>query len=294
MFDDEQRFGGLAIRQVLNSEGLRLELSAGYGPSKPGNGLNVIETDTSSLTVNGILSYPFIRSRQQNLYLEGGFQSIDQKVDALDENITDDSLRVLFASLLYDFNDEWGGLSQVSMGIRQGFEGLGSSKQGDPNLSQLGGVPGFTSINAYFSRNQFLWNNFSLYLAGIGQYGFNNLLTAEEFILGGERFGRGYNPAELAGDSGLGLSTELQYTIPGPFKYWQSMQGYGFYDYGKVWNRGREREDHQSLASAGFGIRNQVLRHVFVDLEVAWPLTLQPQTFDSKGPRFFFQVLTRF
>ncbi len=293
LFDDEQRFGQLTIRQPLTSEGLLLELSAGFGPSRPGFGLDVIDTETEALTVNAKLSYPVIRSRKHNLYIEGGFQSIDQEVRILDEKITRDQLRVFFANALYDFKDDYGGLSQVTVGIRQGLDVFDASEKGDPDLSRAEGASEFTSLNLYVSRHQHLWENLSLFLAGTGQYSFDTLLSAEEFILGGERFGRGYNPAELAGDSGLGISTELQYTVPGPFQFWESVQGYGFYDFGVVWNRDQGEKSHESLASAGFGLRNQFLEHFFVDLEVAWPLTLKPETYD-KEPRFFFQVLTRF
>ena len=293
LFDDEQRFGQLTIRQPLTSDGLLLELSAGFGPSKPGFGLDVLETETEALTVSGQLSYPLIRSRKHNLYVEGGFQSIDQEVRILDEKITRDHLRVFFANLLYDFKDNLGGYTEASFGLRQGSDILNASDKGDPDLSRIEGVSDFTSLNAFVSRHQHLWDKLGLFLSVTGQYSFDTLLSPEEFTLGGERFGRGYNPAELAGDSGLGLTAELQYTVPIPLEFWQSIQGYGFYDFGVVWNRDQGSEDRQSLASAGIGIRNQLLENVFIDLEVAWPLTLTPDTYD-KDPRFFFQVLTRF
>ena len=293
LFDDEQRFGQLTIRQPLNSEGLLLEMSAGFGPSRPGFGLELIDTETEALTVNAQLSYPLIRSRKHNLYVEGGFQSIDQEVRILDEKITRDQLRVFFANLLYDFKDDLGGQSQISFGIRQGIDVFDASDRRDPFLSRAEGRSDFTSLNVFFSRHQNLWKNLSLFVSGIGQYSFDTLLSPEEFTLGGERFGRGYNPAELAGDSGLGISTELQYTLPGPFEFWQTIQAYGFHDYGVVWNRDQGEKNHESLASAGLGFRNQLFEQVFIDLEVAWPLTLKPDTYD-KEPRFYFQVLTRF
>ncbi len=293
LFDDEQRFGQLTIRQPLNSEGLLLEMSAGFGPSRPGYGLELIDTETEALTVSAQLSYPLIRSRKHNLYVEGGFQSIDQEVRILDEKITRDQLRVFFANLLYDFEDDLGGQSQITFGIRQGIDVFDASDRGDPFLSRAEGRSDFTSLNVFFSRHQNLWKNLSLFVSGTGQYSFDTLLSPEEFTLGGERFGRGYNPAELAGDSGLGISTELQYTIPGPFEFWQTIQAYGFHDYGVVWNRDQGEKHHESLASAGLGFRNQLFEQIVIDLEVAWPLTLKSDTYD-KEPRFYFQVLTRF
>lgn len=295
LFDDEQQYGQLTYRQYVNSEGLKLSLGASYGPSHPGNGLQSIDLETEILTVTGSLSYPLLRSREQNVYVDMGFQTIDEQVDVLNSKLSRDRLRVFFADISYDLIDSWGGGGQsfLNLGIRQGIDAFGASEEGDNLLSRAEGVPDHTSINLQASRYQTIWEYLGLFVSGSGQYAFNNLLNAEEYKVGGEVFGRGYNPSELTGDSGLGVSAELQYTIPNPIEHWQSLQGYSFYDFGVVWNRAADEKQEQSLTSVGFGVRNQLLNHLFVNLEVAWPLTLIPDTFD-KDPRFFFQVLVRY
>ena len=295
LFDDEQRYGQITYRQFLNSEGLKLSLGASYGPSEPGNGLQAFDLETEILTITGLVSYPLIRSRKQNLYINMGFQSIDEQVDVFDSEFTRDRLRVFFADVSYDLIDGWGGGGQsfLNLGLRQGVNAFGASKKGADSLSRPEGDPDATTINISASRYQTIWEQLGLLVSGSGQYAFNTLLNAEEYTVGGEVFGRGYNPSELSGDSGLGLTAELQYLIPNPIEYWQSIQGYSFYDFGAVWNRDTGVKSQQSLSSAGFGVRNQFLKHMFVDLEVAWPLTLTPDTYD-KDPRFYFQVLVRY
>ena len=293
LLNDEQRFGQLTVRQLLNNEGLQLELSAGFGPSEPGNGLDKIDLETEVLAVTASLEYPLIRSRKQNLYINGGFQTIDEKVDVRGTTINRDRVRVLYMDATYDFIDAFGGQSVLGLGIRQGLDAFGASEENDANLSRVQGVPDFTSVNIETSRYQPLWDRLGIFLSGVGQYAFNTLLNSEEFKVGGQPFGRGYNPAELSGDSGLGLTAEFQYTRSGPFVFWQSLQGYGFYDFGVVWNRDQNTERSQSLTSAGLGVRNQLLEHLFLDLEVAWPLTHKPNTY-NKDPRVFFQALLRF
>jgi len=292
LVSDEQHYGQLNYRQFLNNDGLKLSLGASYGPSKPRNGLEAIELETEILTVTGSLNYPFIRSRKQNLYLDMGFQAIDEQVDVFNLKLTRDRLRVFYAGFSYDLIDSWGE-SFLNLGVRQGVDAFGASEQGDLLLSRTEGVPDHTSINMTASRYQRIWEQFGLLLSGSGQYAFNTLLNAEEFKVGGEVFGRGYNPSELSGDSGLGLAAELQYTLSNPISHLQNLQGYSFYDFASVWNRDFGVDRQQSLASAGFGVRNQLLNHLFVNLEVAWPLTRVPDTF-NKDPRFFFQVLVRY
>ena len=291
---NEQVYGNLSYRQPLNDEGLQLHLAAGYGPSEPGFTLKDQDVETGALTVNASLNYPIIRSRKHNLYIEAGFQLIDQDVDFRGDPISRDRLRVVFANIAYDFKDALGGQSLFSFGLRKGLEAFGSSEKNDGALSRADGVPDFTSLNLQISRNQYLWGPFNLYIAGTGQYAFNALLNAEEFKAGGEQFGRGYNPAEITGDDGIGAMAELQYTTPIPFPYWQSLQGYGFYDAGVIWNKGDNSNRRRSLTSAGFGVHNRVLEHFFVDLEIAWPLTSTPDTFNDQDPRLFFQVMARF
>lgn len=293
LFDDEQRYGQVNYRQVLNSEGLKLNLGASYAPSKPGHGLDIYDLETELLTVSAALNYPIIRSRTQNLYVDAGFQTLDERVKFGGQKFTGDRLRVFFTNLSYDLIDDWGGQSFLAVGLRQGMEALGASNKGDDKLSRPEGNPEHTSLNFNFSRYQTLWEQLGLYLSGSGQYAFNPLLNIEEFKLGGQIYGRGYNPAELTGDSGVAATAELRYSLPGPFEHWQSLQPYSFYDFGAVWNRDTGAEHRQSLSSAGIGVRNQVFNHLSVDLEVAWPLTRVPDAFD-KDPRFFFQVLAHY
>lgn len=295
---DEQFFGQLAYTQALGAEGLRLRLAASYSPTEPGFTLEQLQLDveTEVLSTEVSVSYPLVRSRAKNLFLNFGFQTIDSEVEISGERLNRDRLRVLFAGASFDFEDPLGGRSLVSLGIRQGLEALGASEEGEENLSREGGIPDFTSLNAQTSRYQPLGDRFGVYLAARGQFSFNTLLSVEEFRVGGEQFGRGYDPSEILGDHGLGLTAEAQYNQPTPFEILPTVQWYAFYDYGVVWNRDlRDAGDSRdSLASTGVGVRTQILKHWFVDLEMANPLTRTPISEGDKDPRFFFQVLARF
>lgn len=294
LFNDEQRYGELSYQQLLGNEGLTVKLSAGYGPSEPGFTLEPFDVETESLYVDANVSYPLIRSRGQNLYLDAGFQVLDAKVDVLGDTTSRDRLRLFYVDATYDFSDRFRGQSLVGLGLRQGVDAFGATEEGSDNLSRAEGVPDFTTLNLKASRYQAFTEKMGVYAAGIGQFAFNTLLSDAEFRVGGEQFGRGYDPSELAGDHGLGLTAELQYTETPPFTFWDKIQGYGYYDLGVVWNRDGDAEERASLASAGLGIRNQFLNNLFADLEIAFPLTREVGTRGDRDPRFFFQVLARF
>jgi len=289
----EQRFGQIAYEQFLGSEGLKFRFAGDYGPSRPGFNLKPLDVKTRSWAVRPSVTYPLIRSRKSNLYVGGGLDVVDQRVDVLGTRLSNDSLRVIHFDGVYDFRDDLRGLSTIRLGVRQGLSILGASHEGDQDLSRPGGDPQFTSVNMYGSRYQALVYGFGLYLSAAGQYAFNKLLNDELFRVGGDTYGRGYDPSDLSGDSGIGFGAELQYTNSEPLGPLRGYQPYGFYNFGVVWTRGNNVSPRDSLASAGFGVRSQFFEYFFFDLGVAWPLTRKPVT-RSDNAQFLFQVTARY
>lgn len=294
-FSNEQQYGQLSYEQPLGSRGLQMRVSGSIGPSEPGFNLDPLDVETETQRAVASLTYPVIRSRARNFYVGGGFEAIHSKVDILGDKQSRDDLRILYADASYDFKDQFGGQSLINVTIRQGLEILGASAKGDSDLSRAGGGSDATVVRGRVSRRQTLTEQSGLYLAATGQYASDKLLSVEEFELGGERFGRGYDPSEIRGDDSLGLTTEFQYTDTPRLNLLQAYQLYAFYDFGVVWiDSDSEDNDRESLASTGVGVRTQIWDQVFVDLEVAKPLTREPATRDDKDPLFFFQVLARY
>jgi len=144
------------------------------------------------------------------------------------------------------------------------------------------------------ARTQKLVDNWQLEISGSGQWSPHTLLSAEEFAVGGQRFGRGYDPSDISGSQGMAGAAELQYALPIEIpKIASSIQLFGFYDIGAVWGAGFTRE---SMASAGGGVRFSLANMFKVQLEAAQPLTRlgTPGEADSDGPRFFISLSGRF
>ena len=92
----------------------------------------------------------------------------------------------------------------------------------------------------------------------------------ERFKIGGDRLGRGFEVAEIAGDRGLGAKLEGA----SPARRAPAALGraslYGFYDLGAAWKQ--DAPGRESAATAGFGFGVQTPR-LTGSLELAQPLT---------------------
>jgi hemolysin activation/secretion protein len=283
---------------LFGSEGQYARILASYGDSNPGGDLSALGFNSKQLLVSAVAGYPFIRSRDHNLTFELGFDYLNAKTDASSDTLGDievsrDRLSVLHLRAAYDSLDRWRGFNQAYLGLRQGLPIFNASESGDDLLSRPDGTAVFTSIQAGVSRLQAITRDLAFSASVAGQYAFDDLLSEEEFYVGGIRFGRGYNPKELAGDHGVGLTGELQYSRSAKLKYLQRYQLFGFYDFGAVWDR--ETDDSSSLASAGAGVRTWFDRNVSLELMVAKPLTRDSQRADgTRDPEVLVRGIARF
>ena len=192
-----------------------------------------------------------------------------------------------------DFIDQWRGSNFASLGIRQGLPIMGASESGDEFLSRANGSGSFTSLQAAASRLQAIMGPSALFLSVAGQYSFSDLLSYDEFAVGGVHFGRGYDPKELSNDDGVGFTGELQFTWPTMLWPLQSYQLFAFYDFGKVWDH--SSNESSSLSSAGGGVRLWAAHDTSMALQLAKPLTRDSLRADgTRDAQLLFRVNTRF
>jgi hemolysin activation/secretion protein len=184
--------------------------------------------------------------------------------------------------------------------LREGLPGLGSTESDDVEKSRRDADGAFTSVQLTAARRQHITDKVSLYLGGKAQFSFDPLLADEECSVGGEIYGRGYDPAEIADDDCLAGTVELQFTPEWRPDFLKeivpSYQLYGFYDVGRVWPEDGDFGDGNALQSAGIGLRTQFWDWLRVDLEVAKPLTRERSfdTHDKRMPQFYLGATTQF
>lgn len=271
----EQRYGAVSYSLPLfGASGTKMSLAASLSRSEPGENLDILDVKGQSRTVSAGISYPIIRQRSKILIADAAFEVRNSRTKLLGDELYDDRIRVIKFGLNGSFSDSWAGVNMLDLHFSRGFDILGARETGSVNLSRILGVSDFSKAMFYAARSQFLPRNLELYGAVNGQYGFDPLLSSEEFGFGGDQMGRGYDPSEILGDRGLIGTIELrrttQTTLSGVSA---TFQPYLFFDIGKIWNIDGGDTTSLSAASAGAGISFNVDNQFIAKAALAFPLT---------------------
>lgn len=296
-FDDlkERRLIVVEHERQIGGDGLTITGRALYGLSRPGADLAALDIDGEDVEVGVAAEYPLIRTRPTSLWLRGGFEWIESELDisAGAAAIDNDKRRMLYAeaeALLRDVH----GYTAATLGVRKGLDLFGASEKGDPDLSRTDAEPTAAIVYGELERDLRLSQEVSLYALARGQWASAPLMGGEEFSLGGTTFGRGYDPAEVLADHGVGATVELRWRRPVRLSETPlTVELYAFGDVGRVWSAGDGAPDVESLASIGAGVRAIIDGRALVGLEVANPTERLQRTGDDK-PRLFLTAQMRF
>jgi hemolysin activation/secretion protein len=297
-FDFEELANGRFDFQIpIGFDGVTLSTSTSYTGTQPGALLKPFRITGESYNFNLGLSYPIIRSRQLNLFLNGLFDLTNTTTDTrfLGPSITlsQDRIRSVRVGATVDTIYALG-FTSASILLSQGLSGFGARLEGTPNapLSRANGQATGFKVNLNFSQFLRLPQDFNLLLTGTGQVASTSLLVSEQFGLGGSSFGSAYNPSQLLGDDGYGLRLEVQRPISyGVGTTPMISQPYTFVDYGQVFlkNPTAAEPANQELASAGLGLRQFIGNYLQIRLELAFPLSKFAPNFEQT-PRVLFSV----
>jgi len=285
----------------LDYSGSRLLLGATHTDTHPLFVLAPIKIHGLTDNYYMLATFPLIRSRTSTLNLRLGFYYLDSPTTFLNDVLLYvDHLRSLDLGITYVFSDNWNGSNQILLDFKQGLPIWGYSSDNNPKTAQTsrpGGCANYSKIALNMSRLQAIKGPFSLYGLVMGQYGFEPLLSSEQFAFGGPVIGRGYDPSEILGDRGAALSLELRFTKAiGRFGI-DNLQFYGFYDGGITWDYlfiGNV-PIKQSATSAGFGMRFYMTKYVSGNIMWTKPLTrkVAAEALIGRGgeTRVFFSVI---
>jgi hemolysin activation/secretion protein len=116
------------------------------------------------------------------------------------------------------------------------------------------------------------------------------LPDSERFKIGGDRLGRGFEVAEIAGDSGLGGKLELRRDLLNTDTFMGRLSAYGFYDIGAAWKQDQPGRESAATAGTGLAIQGATLTGY---LEIAAPLT-GPDIEGKLDPSVFAELSYRF
>lgn len=291
----ELRYLDLGQSVPLDAEGTTLNYGVRRSWSQPGDSVRSLELDSLTSSARVGLSHPFLRSRAETLRGELTFTVRDSRTTALGDPLSEDRLRILSADVSYDVSDDWDGGNVLSLQLSKGLDILRPTRSGSAGLTRSGGRSDFRKINLTAQRNQKLGDAHILVLAGEAQYSPDELLSSEEFGVGGKAYGRAFDSSEISGDSGFSVRAELQRILEVSQDGLDYAMIYGFGDYGAVWNyESGSRHGRRSLASAGVGVRFGLFKQFDANLELAKPFIAVPTSTLDRAARIFFNLSTRF
>lgn len=290
----ELGFLSLSYDQPIGNSGLRLTAFGSYAATHPGDELRLLDLRGRSATYGVALRYPFVRSRETNLFGRLVFTGRDSSSrNIVIDPIFDDATRTVQGELYGNYAAPWGGILNVRASVTQGFDALGATVRGDANKSRATGSGVFTRLNAEVSFAYGVGRGLYFQASGAVQYSGQSLLASEEFGLGGEQFAHAYDPSEVTGDKGAAGRIEMFYA--GNFQG-GTVQPYGFYEAGKAaQNRPLPGEPlTASLESAGGGIRIGLRPGINGSVEYAKPINRPVASRGDKDGRVFFSLSMSF
>lgn len=190
-------------------------------------GLNASGT---SNTVGFEASYPVVRSRMSNLYLNLNADRkrfINESAGAVTTRYVTNSATV---ALQGNHFDAWqgGGANSGSVSLTAGKVDLGGSPNQAADAASTRTEGSFTKWRYAASRRQVITQDLQVVASLSGQAASKNLDSSERFYLGGPNGVRAYPVNEGGGSSGQLVNIEARYALPHNFAV------SGFYDWGHV------------------------------------------------------------
>jgi len=270
------------------------------------------------------LSYPIKVTRPTRITIEGGLTAQSATVQAAGQaaavagafsspTYNDDHWREIDAALTVEqrgliFDSTTG----ATFGVTQGIPMFGAKSTapfaaglpGPPAYpgAAAGGSVGFTKYTLVVQHDQPIKGPWSANFHGLGQWTSERLVIGEQTSFGGSGIGRGYDPASLAADAGVGLASEVRYDMHLPEYYLDTAQFYYFFDAARIMPRHSDEPlpgfgltPRHSLLSTGFGVRVALLQRVTSGIEFAQQLRGVPNNDAGKtGARILFNAAVRF
>jgi hemolysin activation/secretion protein len=288
-------YGQIAVRQAVGTHGTQVGTSLSGSAIEAGGALESQSTESRSLTVAGDISHPVLLSREQALTLRVKAEVRHITEERFNTETMDDRIRVVRGQIDYALQDGLQGTNFIVLEASQGLDILAATEASDSNRSRNDADGSFTKFKLDAVRLQQIWGPFSLRLAGQGQVSLDPLLSSEEFLLGGGQFGRAYDFGEISGEDGVAGSAELRIGDNPDLDFLSRYEFYGFYDRGTLWDRSAASgEGHETLSSAGGGIRLTVTPNLQTSFEAAKPLNRAAESTGDKGVRVFFSLSAQF
>ncbi|KVD94311.1 sugar transporter [Burkholderia stagnalis] len=281
----------------VGSSGLvtRLDASTYRGKPTDNPGLpSYVERTVKNEKLGLSASYPLLLNNQRSLLgTVSGYASHNE--DRYQNQITGATLenrsQVRVLQMQLDYTSV--GPKQVrklSVNVAKGFDILGASKSQDITVGNATtSLPSPISLTfvrtgaTYTQTNEWPFR-IGTSISLTGQYSPDSLPTSEQISFGAQRYALGYQPGETSGDSGWGMSLEVNRAFSPGWTYLKTITPYVAYDMARVYLHAGTPQPNR-LSSVGIGVRLSDSRYYNLDLSVAKPVGDAPVESASRSPR---------
>jgi hemolysin activation/secretion protein len=280
----EYGFYSLQSSAAIGGGGLRAGLDASYAQALDDVSLRPFSVKARTTQLAAKARYPLIRATDENLTVQARIYYTNARYSlaygSLSGVIAHDG--VLAGELSADYGRSLSRTLAIGTSLRL-VQGLGSTAP-EPH-TRLRTIPAFTKVRAEARGAWQPLTDVTLKLSAMAQVSPNSLVSSEEVAFGGLMYGRGFQPAEITGDKGIGLSFQPEYRVTISPQW--NVTPYLLADYAKVWNKRGDLQGSSELVSAGGGLRLDYARLGELTLEMAKPLNRRPLDRADKSWRFY-------
>jgi hemolysin activation/secretion protein len=260
---------GLLANVGIGTAGGRVSFSGFRSRSNPHE--PVVDRDDDYL--RGLASLAFTRPlpkfERANLVLSAALDLDDLEILRSGERLRDERLRMLSIGPRWGWRHERGAQYFVGVELVQGLDAMGSGLSA-LDIEDDQRRADFTLTRLTFTRVSRFDESWTVRLDALAQQTPHILPYGERFKIGGDRLGRGFEVAEIAGDEGLGAKVEVRRSLDNAPAVLSGAAVYGFYDIGAAFKN--DVPGRESAATAGFGFAVQHHR-MSSTIELAKPLT---------------------
>jgi hemolysin activation/secretion protein len=261
---EELALGKLAQHVPLGPSGFAAGYDYAHVWSNPA-GDDDIHAETAQASV--YLNYAVLRSQERNLIAALTLSGKNTEVDVNGDNVVDQRKRWVSLGATYD-DTILGAAAIANVALVQGIDAFDAS--GDDNNDFR-----YATVEGSVARD--ITESVAAKFLYTGQYAFTELPSAVKFSMGGENYGRAFDNAAIAGESGYAVAFEVSKSLDLGIAWLPAFAVFGYADYGAVWNPpGRGGYDYASVGSAGGGVRARVGSHASVAAWVAIPYKEEP------------------
>lgn len=196
------------------------------------------------------LTRPVQQAADANVALTAALMAEDLTVDRDGVLVRDDRLRVFEAGVRVAWRAFEATQFSSTLEFRKGLDALDASLRADDLAEDDRRVDFFLAQMqlTIFTRLKPSW---TLRVDAFAQHSAHVLPDSERFKIGGERLGRGFEVAEIAGDRGLGAKAVIRRELTGSDSPVGTTSVYALYDIGAAWKE--DLPGRESAATGGIG-----------------------------------------